>query len=30
MFDIINQQQKKYSSFSEDAIYKELDKVITC
>lgn len=30
MFDIVNQQQKKYQGLSEDAIYKELDKVIAC
>lgn len=30
MFEVVQLKQKKYASMSEDAIFKELDKVIAC
>lgn len=30
MFEVVQLKQKKYAAMSEDAIFKELDKVISC
>lgn len=30
MFEVVQLKQKKYAAMSEDAIFKELDKVIAC
>ena len=30
MFEVVQLKNKKYASMSEDAIFKELDKVIAC